>query len=167
MSYAGIDYGNKQTNINNKTGIRYGVIPVHDVDNYWYESSEGEYGNYCPFCGAESEDIRDAEKCDNCGEEIKEGCFDEQEPIYFFLTDGEYKAKQNADDSDIFILDSLYFTYAQFCSPCAPGACHLRSPLDEKDANNRCYCFGHDVFPDSIAPYPVYSVLTGEMILPL
>lgn len=33
-------------------------------------------------------------------------------------------------DNDLMILKSPFFTYAQFCSPCVPGACNLDSPLD-------------------------------------
>jgi len=29
---------------------------------------------------------------------------------------------------------------------------------------NACYCFGHDWFEDGKAPYPVYSVETGELV---
>ena len=30
----------------------------------------------------------------------------------------------------------------------------------------RAYCFGHDWFEDKAAPYPVYSVATGELVPP-
>lgn len=74
---------------------------------------------------------------------------------------------QVAGDGDIFVLKSPYFTYAQFCSPCAPGACYLRSPLDSPVEANKCYCMGLDWFDDdNPCPYPVYSVETGELINP-
>lgn len=78
----------------------------------------------------------------------------------------------NCLQSDVFVLASPYYTYAQFCSPCVPGACNLDSPLDHgKDwqvavRNNRAFCLGHDWFEGDRAPYPVYSVATGELIAP-
>lgn len=80
----------------------------------------------------------------------------------------------------VMVLSSPYFTYAQLCSPCVPGACNLDKPMItppdgiyggdgfERDwqrlKNNRCYCLGHDWFEDGRAPYPVYSVETGELV---
>ncbi len=102
--------------------------------------------------------------CDNC--EIRfdgEDAFGD-EPNGFSVS-GEIDA-HCGQDGDIFVTSSPYFTYAQFCSPCAPGACYLANPIDEHDDNNRAYCFGHDWFEDGIAPYPVYSVETGELVSP-
>lgn len=84
---------------------------------------------------------------------------------YSYNSDG-YKL-QVAGDGDIFVTGSKYFTYAQFCSPCAPGACYLRKPLESPVETNRAYCLGHDWFDsDSPCPYPVYSVETGELVQP-
>jgi hypothetical protein len=78
---------------------------------------------------------------------------------------------------DLWIFKSDYYTYAQFCSPCAPGAVHLGSPLDiegtlalsveikEKFHQNRGYCLDHDWFEGGIAPYPVFSVATGKQCI--
>ncbi len=76
---------------------------------------------------------------------------------------GEYKATQSGDDSDIFILKSPYYTRAQFCSPCAPGACYLTNPCEDGE---RAYCFGHDWFDDGKAPYPVFLVADDSEVLP-
>ena len=84
----------------------------------------------------------------------------------FYYDDGETQAEQSADDVDIFVCKSPYFTYAQFCSPCAPGAGYLLNPLTEPDPGNKAYCFGHDWFESGKAPYPVYSVETGELVRP-
>ena len=43
MAYQGIDYGRGQTNIDHKTGIRYGVISIHEVTQAWCDSSEPFY----------------------------------------------------------------------------------------------------------------------------
>ena len=57
---------------------------------------------------------------------------------------------------------SPYFTRAAFCSPCAPGACHLANPREDGE---RAYCPGPDWFDDeNPAPFPIYSVATGEIV---
>ena len=64
---------------------------------------------------------------------------------------------------DIFITKSPYYTTCTFCSPCAPNAGDLSHPVD---GGVKAYCFGHDWFEEGKAPYPVFSVKTGEEILP-
>ena len=59
------------------------------------------------------------------------------------------------------ILKSDYYTHAQFCSPCVPGAGNLDSPCD---SGEKAYCLGHDWFEDGIAPYPVYRVSDNARI---
>ena len=141
----GIDYGMGETNIDRETHIRYGVIPQNDVLQAWADSSEAEYP--CEMCECEQGD----DTCSNsdCGSG-------------FYLDDGEYKASQSQDDTDIFILKSPYYTHAQFCSPCAPGAGHLGTPCED---GPKTYCFGHDWFEDNKAPYPVFRVDNDEEVL--
>lgn len=183
--YAGIDYGLGKTNIDIKKGIRYGVIPIHDLNEWAWEEFEGQYGDpCCPECGNTVEESCYGKDyfCNYCyevnvippedgseDEEYKEKycywseeCYPEQ-ALSWLLDNGEYLA-EHGEDCDIFILKSPYYTHAQFCSPCAPGACYLRNPVDSDLDNNMCYCFGHDWFEDEKAPYPVYSVETGELV---
>ena len=56
MNNAGIDYGHGQTNIDTKTGIRYGVISQMNILDAWCEESEPYYGKFalCPHCGGNS-----------------------------------------------------------------------------------------------------------------
>ena len=42
MTY-GIDYGNRKTNIDLETGIRFGVIPMHEVTQAWCDDAEPVY----------------------------------------------------------------------------------------------------------------------------
>lgn len=161
---SGIDYGMGQTNIDKATGIRYGIIPASDVGQAWYDSSEAYYGlPHCPHCGDElPENIQDGTDCPECGKRIRyvgEECYGD-EAISFDLDDGEYKATQSGD-VDIFIIKSPYYTFAGFCSPCAPGAGHLRSSGDVKT-----YCFDHDWFEDGKAPYKVFRVSDDSEVLP-
>lgn len=190
--YAGIDYGRGMSNIDHKTGIRYGVIPQNEVLQAWADSSEPHYIYFCPKCGTElpkemQEDPTGT--CPSCEAEITTDDFDNLEPSSYYYDQDGYYCEQSCDDMDIFILKSPYYTYAQFCSPCAPGAGYLRSsfPISErikkifketdleiageeyrKEAEAagfpKVYCFDKTWFDDENVPYPVYSVETGELI---
>ncbi len=60
-------------------------------------------------------------------------------------------------DNDLFVLGSPYYTYAQFCSPCVPGAGNLDSPT-EPETGAKCYALGHDWFDGGKAPYRMWTV---------
>lgn len=101
--------------------------------------------------------------CANCRKVLGSDLVFGDEPVGHYLDDGEYKATQGGDDCDVFVLQSPYYTHAQFCSPCAPGACFLLNPCE---GGPKAYCFGHQWFDGDKAPYPVFSVATGEPVLP-
>ena len=157
----GIDYGLGKTNIDPLTGIRYGIIPMNDLNEWAWESFEPVYGpESCPEC---SSDLVDGEDRDYYCLECKKAYWSDElfsDPLGWSLDDGEYKAEYD-EHGDIFLLESPYFTYAAFCSPCAPGAGHLRSITPN---GVRTYCFGNDWFDGEKAPYHVYSVKTGELV---
>ena len=180
--YRGIDYSCGTANRDMETGIRFGVINQNDVGQAWYDASEPYYGEpCCPKCGNDADlsdllaedEIKDWEREPHEGEDFgcysceyifgMESAFPESALSFGFDEEG-YKAECGANYGDIFVMKSPYFTYAQFCSPCAPGACHLMNPLKEPNMSNKCYCFGSDWFMDEKAPYPVYSVATGELV---
>jgi hypothetical protein len=165
-SYPGINYAGAGSfvNKNPSTGIRYGIIPMRRVTMEWCEIAEPFYTYRCPYCGNELKNGIDSKRCDFCHKSINsDRDFDDQEPDCYYIDNGEYSAFCDSYD-DIFITFSPYFSYAQFCSPCAPGACHLNLPLDNPIPDNKCYCFGHNFFENHNALYPVYSVETGEII---
>lgn len=136
----GIDYGMGKTNVDRETGIRYGVISQHSVLQAWAESAEADYGvPTCPKCGNTAKDIGDADlpdidkwECDGGADYACEHCqyvFDSaeafgDEPNGYTLDDGEYQAT-DCLDSDVMILKAPYYTFAQYCSPCVPGAGNL------------------------------------------
>ena len=160
----GTDFGLGRTNIDRETGIRYGVIPAGDVGQAWFEDAEAEYPPpACPNC--ETEIDPDCEECPECGAEIAEDQFYDMEPISFFVDSPELRATQSGDDCDIFVTRSEYYTFAPFCSPCAPGACYLRNGGNEY-RGEKAYCFGPEWFDGGIAPYPVYRVLDGTLVNP-
>lgn len=160
----GFDYGLGRVNIDHATGIRYGVIPLREVCQAWLEDSQPNYGEMeCANCG-ESVTV-DMPECPECGADFCNE-FDYVEPQAFTFTGDGYQAVQGADDPDIFVTESPYFTYCQFCSPCAPGAGYVTEFMDP-EKGIKAYCFGHEWFDDGVAPYPVYSVETGELVCPV
>lgn len=190
--YAGIDYGLGQSNVDKSNGIRYGVIPQHEVLQAWADSSEPYYGKpHCPHCGNEAverhckveqlengvavtidDEAREEYEpnkygfgeyaCDDCKRLLSSDDVWPDSPLSFSYQEKGYAA-ECGEDGDIFIVKSPFFTRAQFCSPCAPGAGYLMNPCED---GPKSYCFGHDWFDDGKAPYPVYSVETGEQVEP-
>lgn len=170
----GIDYSGGSANVNAETGIHYGVIPLNCLGEFAIEEFEPDYGEpTCPNCGNEVEQYNDKTRskyeklilftCENCKQNYySEECFGD-EPVSRTLENTQYTAPLDSD-GDIFITRSPYYTHAQFCSPCAPGACHLGNPVDS--SGPKAYCFGHDWFDGEKAPYPVYSVKDGSLVEP-
>lgn len=141
--YAGIDYGFGKSNVD-ENGVRYGVIPHGEVGQAWYDESEAYYGDImeCSVCG---DDLSiDMAECPNCGANLVSE-FDFVEPLAFTYNEDGYDCQQWHDDPDIFILKSPFYTYCQFCSPCAPGAGYIMN-WTEPGVGIKAYCFGHDWF---------------------
>jgi hypothetical protein len=149
-------------NIDKETGIRYGVIPMHEVMQAWCDEAEPHYVPICPHCGNFVLEEFEPQICESCGEEITEDDLDMIEPIAWYVDDGDIHAEQSCDDPDIFVLKSKYFTYCAFCSPCAPGAGYIMDQRD-KETGIKAYCFGHDWFDDQ-APYRLYYVKTNRPV---
>jgi hypothetical protein len=169
----GIDYSMGQANFDPETGIHFGVISQGEVLQVWCDSSEPNYGKptepiKCE-CGElqypdENVEWGESVQCETCGEMVEFELDDMAGPLSFSYEDDGYMA-ECGDDGDIFIIKSPYYTYCQFCSPCAPGTGYLMNVRDEK-TGIKAYCFGHDWFDDDRAPYLVYSVETNELIEP-
>lgn len=177
---AGIDYGMGTTNVDKSNGIRFGVISSHDISQA-LSDSDIDYiypGPNCPKCGCdvvscddsmqENEGYRrDAGSCDDFQCDDCEHVWDSsqvygEEPTCWEYREDGYELS-DCLDSDVFVTKSPYYTLAQYCSPCVPGACSLNSP-DEDGV--KAYCLGHDWFEDCKAPYTVYSVATGAIVEP-
>ena len=176
----GIDYGMGKTNVDTKTGIRYGVISQNELLQAWCDESEAEYGPpTCPDCGNELDKVEDVDRADiepehiavfddadgeywcmMCNKDVDDdGLWDYVEPICHYIDNNGLKATCSSDDGDIFVILSPYYTLCEYCSPCAPGAGYL---INEGDV--KAYCFGHDWFDDGKAPYTVYSVETDRIV---
>jgi hypothetical protein len=170
----GIDYSGPGGTCNRDatTGIGYGIIPLSALSEFAHESFEAEYDDLCPHCGEDwpadletgrlhdrgSHKERGAD-CPACGKFVRDGDTTGDEPSREVLDDGSYQGFLDSSGDAWFTL-SPYFTRAQFCSPCAPGACYLTNPTEDGE---RAYCPGPDWFDDE-APYPIYSVATGRRV---
>lgn len=189
IDYSG---SNGTCNRDPETGIRYGIIPISHLNEFALESFEPDYGTpHCPKCGDDAvtipshceqhkngvsvirdipavyEDYEEAKHeepdyaCEACQYRFGSESAFSDESIGNTLDDGEYQG--NLDDyNDVWIFKSPYYTHAQFCSPCAPGAGYLANPCED---GPKTYCLGHDWFEDGKAPYPVHRVDTGGLVL--
>lgn len=177
MAYIGIDYGRLAgSNRDKETGIHYGVISQHTVGQAWYDEATPDYGEpTCPECGNVMQYFDEAIAGDweggrGCNDYMCESCkaiydssdaFGDEPNGWSYSGDG-YELT-DCLQSDIFVLKSPYYTFAQFCSPCVPGAGNLDSPIEE---GVKTYCLGHDWFEEGKAPYPVFDVATGQQVSP-
>lgn len=140
MAYAGIDYGRGVTNIDTETGIRYGVLPLNEVPEFWCECSSPDYPE----------------------PETEDDLLDFMDPIGWYYVDNGVAAYCSQDSVDIFLSKSPYYTRCGFCSPCAPVAGYLMSPNED---GPKVYCAPHDWFSeDSPCPYPVYRVEDDSLV---
>ena len=191
----GIDYGLGKTNVDTETGIRYGVIDQNELLQAWYDESEAKYGPpTCPDCGNELKMVDDIDRADiepeyhddfdnTLGDYWCETCnvgvFDDEiwdgaEPLCHYI-DKDGMQAHCGESGNIFVTKSPYYTWCDYCSPCAPGAGCLMSSCAMEDSKNnpedwettndcKAYCFGHDWFEGDKAPYKVYDVETDEEV---
>lgn len=170
---SGIDYGMGRANIDRDSGIRYGTISEHSLSSWVMGEAEPVYPEdvevECPECGETWSTTNlcpdDEQECPHCGHEDRYRDLDHVEPIdwdYGGAAEG-YRTEHSELLCCVFFLKSPYKTRGSFCSPCAPGAVDLDSPCEDGEW---AYCPGHDWFEEGKAPYPVYSVETGELVNP-
>ena len=174
MAYIGIDYASGTgSNTDPKTGIRYGVISQHSVSPNAADDLEPDYGEpHCPVCGNDViavDSLSTTEAISQWENYSKHGCDDYAcMTCEHFLDSSEVFADEaqgftydkdgyklvDCLDSDIFVLLSPYYTYAQFCSPCVPSAGNLDTPLLAEDGAPKTYALGLDWFDEyNSCPY--------------
>lgn len=175
--YSGIDYGMGRTNIDKTNGIRYGIASANALAHWIWDEFEADYGDpHCPRCGAtvnEKPGRYDAEEyerlagcspdycCDGCKITFDGSKAYGDEAIGYILDNGEYKASIDSD-GDLWVFKSPYYTRGMFCSPCAPGAVTITSPVD---GGPQAYCMGADWFDDaSPCPYPIWRIGLDDWI---
>lgn len=188
----GIDYGSGLTNVDMRTNIRFGVIPVHEVGSSWYELSEAEYGNpTCPKCGNPANEFETETTQHESGvsistiipEEIEEnyefseyGCSDFycENCEYVFGSDEAYPEEAlgfSYTEDDYKISQSgddtdLFVELSPYYT--IAGFCSPCAPgavyLMDKAQEAKGYCLGHDWFEGNKAPYKVFDVKTNKEI---
>lgn len=165
----GIDYGMGTSNIDPETGIRYGVISQNSIDPEWWGFANLDYDYADPTCPECGDDIRESTReedkdyyCQKCEKAQWSDAVSGEEPLGWSYQEDGYQLVPCLG-SDICVSKSRYYTYAEFCSPCVPGAGNLDGY--NKDGV-KTYCLGHKFFRGNKAPYPLYSVKTGKEIVP-
>lgn len=144
----GIDYGRGQTNIDNATGIRYGIFPLSTFGEFFWEGVESIYPFSCPKCGEETRDNgRENRKCSHCGKAFRRDDAWGEEPICNGLADYKVGKKFSAwvdDANDVWFTKSNFLYRGSFASPCAPGAIYVSELLPEKLSASEfdAYCYG-------------------------
>lgn len=153
-----------------ENGVRFGVIPIRDLDNFFmedfYDNSENLVMN---IVESEIDEIFEELKTfvndkgvnkeleiETLKESIKYEIFedwDESEDSRLYERDG-YKIELVG--YDLFIAKSPYVTFGPLCSPCAPNAVYIA----DADGENgyMTYCLPSDFFPDGKAPYKYITV---------
>lgn len=169
--YNGIDYGLGKTNADTN-GVRYGVISQHSINPDALEDIyNGENLSFQYYQEEVKKAIRSALEDYVSKHQLEgavESAFDavEQEVSDNYQSDeDQYRYEKDGyvietSSLGLMILKSPFFTYAQFCSPCVPGAGNLDSPLYEMATPNKTYCLGPDWFEDNKCPYTVYPLET-------
>lgn len=179
----GIDYGMGQANIDAETGIRYGVISQHDVspealDDICQNGDDLGFEAFREHVKGELlaaiEKAIDAYTCRPSEAAAKldyDQLFEDLDLGESYDSGGESGPYRYDDggitvethDTDLFVVKSPYFTWAQFCSPCAPGAGHLGNAMPEGEGA-KTYCLDRTWFDGEKCPYPYWSVETGERV---
>jgi len=173
---ASIDYGMGQSNCDQATGIRYGVIPLSDLASHAFNEiqSNGIDEGYEDFMSAMKDDLSSAIK-----DALEDYCsnFDAKDIAQDIISDLDLNYESTGDctrysydkdglilqlcsDGDIFVIESPFYAMASYCSPCAPGAGYLRTEGDVKT-----YCLGPDWFDsDNQMPYQCFSVADASEV---
>lgn len=181
--YAGIDYSGPGSTVNRdaETGIRYGMISTNSLD-CWSISEIYDNGEDQGFL-AMQEELKESiaaaiEKAvedygslqDGVAEDIAQSVIESGDIEYAdcqesgpYLWEREGYKLLTTSDNNLWVFGSPYYTHAQFCSPCVPGAGNLDTYCAE---GPKTYCLGHDWFESGVAPYPVYQVSDGELVKP-
>ena len=162
----GIDYGRGLVNVDQKTGIRFGVIHSGELGQAWYDSCEGDYGKeHCPECdnAIHTEHANGQLFCVHCQATWDYVDVFPESPIAWVYEDDQYSMEQGGDDCDVFVTRSPFYTLCSFCSPCAPGAGYIMSQNPE---GVRAFCPGHDWFEEhDRTPIRIWSVESGLEVI--
>ncbi len=161
-------------NTDPETGIRYGVIPLRDLDHHFaYE----EFYNNSENLAMKEIKLELDEMFDPITEFIREHGLDKETEIRGLKGSIMEELFENWDESedsrlydhsgyrmqlignDLFIAKSPYVTSGPQCSPCAPGAVYIA----DADGKNGllAYCLPDEFFEGGKAPYKYFTIKEG------
>ena len=180
MSYAGIDYGMGKSNIDTETGIRYGIVSMNSLHpEAWDDMMRGDDLDFAEFRREVQSSLARALEgvLDDHGlshyNDAKGIADDVVDNLEFDGYEGtgdcqRYEEKnddyhlQTTSSGDLFVFKSPFYTHAQFCSPCVPGAGNLDCPCEN---GPKTYCLDKDWYDEERpCPYPVFRCDTGEQV---
>lgn len=155
------------SNYDEKTGIRYGVISPHSISSWSlndiydqgtdpiYESGKKEFEDGLKevireYCDNNANlDIADNDiNIDSIMDQWNDNYSGNDSGIMDY-SDSEYDLHVSGDNFGIFVMRSPYYTYCRGCSPCAPGAGDLDSPIEkdpEYPLSGMTLCLGPEWF---------------------
>jgi hypothetical protein len=153
-NYIGLDYSLGRSNVNPQTGIHFGVISQHSISGDALNDMDPDYGDaHCPKCGNDAVAF-DAQNAEHTADDVQDGhgcadyfctqckyVFDSAEAFpdeaLGFSYDAHGYKLTDCLDSDIMVIDSPYYTFTQYCSPCVPGAGNLDNSSRRRRKNLR------------------------------
>lgn len=189
-NYPGIDYSmNDGTNQDAETGIRYGMISCNSVspwamDDVYQNGDDIDFEEFKDTLKDELESairgvleerglVSEYRKM-NDPEELAESIVNDLEwdnyegtgdCTHYAYEDGDGADKlvvQTSSHNEMWVFKSPFYTRAQFCSPCVPGAGNLDTPCD---AGPKTYCLPPDWFDEeNPCPHPIYRVADDVLV---
>lgn len=180
-NYAGIDYSGPGSTVNRdaETGIRYGMISQNSLNgdalNDIYSNGEdlgflsakedltASLKQAILSAAADHGDLSEDAAERMAGEIIDSDDFqwaDSDESGPYLYEDNGLKV-QTTSHNELWVFKSPFYTKAQFCSPCVPGAGNLDTFCEN---GPKTYCLGTDWFEEGKAPYNIWSVETDELV---
>jgi hypothetical protein len=173
-------------NFDETTGIRYGVISPHSISSF---ALDDIYNNGTDtICESGKQELLDDIKqfCEDHYlkfDRINTDSFEDQYYEHYENSDGqmdysdnEYTLHVSGDNFGIFVMRSPYYTYCRGCSPCAPGAGDLDSPMTSYDGPistnyDKALCLAPDWFDKEESeysrkiPYRVFRVDNDQEVI--
>jgi len=163
-------------NYDEKTGIHFGVISPNSIcqetlsdlcdksiDTIYEESKKTFLSDLESFCDDHYLDFKNINE-DSFIDEFNQN-YDNDNHGYEY-EDKDYILHICDDNFGIFVIKSPYYTYTKQCSPCAPGAGDLDSPISKQEYDKvmygtvKAYCLPREFFDSEYSkiPYRYYRV---------
>jgi hypothetical protein len=172
------------SNYDEKTGIHYGVISPHSInqdalDEIYSDGTDTCYENareemlddFDTFCSDHNIPV-DRVNTDSLIDAWSDHYESDGSGVMDY-EDKEYTLHISGDNFGIFVILSPYYTFCRQCSPCAPGAGDLNNPVDTTGYDytesvltfSKTYCLDASYFDEGKAPYKVYRVDNDQEVV--